>query len=177
MKARITINSPHLHRIFCPMQKKSSLTVSSLYCHSYSHWHVTTTYRACCRMRGNMTFVRKRDAIITKTTTHLIPKTGNEVDFWLLVIGAVHFGLIRQWSRWGTSILPDMKYGGNIFCLLSEDPDSLMIQQVMSDKHTHSHRHKHGIWDTPSTSLLLLSNTKHRATIMALFLSLNKENF
>lgn len=69
-------------------------------------------------------------------TSH--PKTGNESDLWLLIIGTVHFGLIRQWDRRGTSIPPDMKYGGNICSLLLEDPDSVMIQQAMSDKNTHT---------------------------------------
>lgn len=47
--------------------------------------------------------------------------------------------MIRQRDRRGTSILPDMKYDGNIWCLLSEVPDSLTIHQVMSNKHAQTH--------------------------------------
>lgn len=71
-------------------------------------------------------------------------KTGSEDDVWLQIFGAVHYGLIRQWEQRGMSIFPDMKYGGNICRLLLEDPNSLIIYQVMSNKHA-SLKHKQGV--------------------------------
>lgn len=74
------------------------------------------------------------------TTTRLTPQQEMRVicGCWLLAQSTLDFALIRQGDRRGTSIPSDMKYGGNICCLLSEDPDSLMIQAVMSDTHTHT---------------------------------------
>lgn len=153
MKAHITINSPHLHIIFYPMQKKiQSDSLCSV---------LPLLFTLACDHNLHSTLPNERQHEICKkkgcnnnknnNTPH--SKTGNEDDFWLLLIGAVHFGLIRQWGRRGTSILPDMKYGGNIFCLLSEDPDSLMIQQVMSDKHTHTHTDTNMEYKTPHPPL------------------------
>lgn len=74
----------------------------------------------------------------TTTTSQLRAKTGNEDDWWFLMTGTVHCGLMRQADQWGTSTLANMKYEGRISRRLSWEPYGAMIHGVRSQAKAHT---------------------------------------
>lgn len=156
----------------------------SIYAHLSGWNHISTTHRRiiicvlCCHSYPSLAYchnlhstlqIERRGGICKKekaitTTTHLTHKTGNESDLWLLIIGTVHFGLIREGDRQGTSIPPDMKYGGNICFLLSEDPHSLMIQPAISDRHTHTCKDTNMEYEPPHLPIHYCCQIKKKKT-------------